>query len=136
MADYRKLEVWQAAKSLAVHVYRLTAALPSSERYNLVSQLQMSSVSVVANVAEGAGRGSDLDFARFVKIAMGSLSETSALIDVATDLQLVPDDPDRDREIRDLYVRLLNLNQRLERDGGRIREERADYESAPFPELS
>ena len=129
MADYRKLEVWQAAKSLAVRVYRITESMPSSERFNLVSQLQRCSVSVVANIAEGAGRGSDLDFARFVRIALGSLSETAALLDVAIDLGQVSQDDQRDREIRDLTVRLINLNQRLQRDGGKIREERAEYDS-------
>lgn len=136
MADYRKLEVWQAAKRLAVRVYRLTESMPSSERFNLVSQLQRCSVSVVANIAEGAGRGSDLDFARFVKIALGSLSETAALLDIATELGMVHEDADREKDIRDLNVRLINLNQRLERDGGKIREERAEYDSEPPSEPS
>ena len=129
--DYRRLEVWKAAKALAVCIYRKTRTMPSEERFNLVSQLQRASVSVVANIAEGAGRGTDLDFARFVRIALGSLSETAALLDLAHELGFVPFEEDLDRDIRDLQVRLTNLNQRLQRDAGRIREEQAEYDTSP-----
>lgn len=132
MADYRNLEVWGASKRLAVRAYRLCERLPAHEQFNLASQIQRAAVSVVANVAEGAGRGTDLDFARFVRIALRSLSELSALIDLAEELHSLTIDGVRD-EIRDLQVRLTNLVQRLERDGGRIREEVASYAASEQP---
>lgn len=126
MADYRKLEVGLAAKRLAVTIYRLTESLPEQERYNLTIQIQKCAVSVVANIAEGAGRGTDLDFARFIRIALGSLSELSALLDLVVDLGMLDSIPEND--IRDLYVRLLNLQRRLERDGGRVvRDQAVEY---------
>lgn len=134
--DYRRLEVWKGAKSLAVSIYRATGSMPIEERYNLVSQLQRAAVSVVANIAEGAGRGTDLDFARFIRIAQGSLSEVSALLDLSVELGLVASDDLIDTQIRDLQVRLSNLNQRLQRDGGRVREEPADYDAFPLEPLS
>jgi len=130
MADYRKLDVWMAAKDLAVHVYQLTDRMPDSERFNLTSQIQRSSVSVVANIAEGAGRGTDLDFARFIRIALGSLSELSALLDLSTELGHMNESDLPINQVRDLQVRLTNLLHRLERDGGRVREERACYPSS------
>lgn len=48
-------------------VYPLTDRLPERERHNLCSQLQRFVFSIVANIAEGAGRGSDHDFARCVR---------------------------------------------------------------------
>ena len=134
--DYRRLEVWKGAKLLAVSIYRVTGTMPEGERFNLISQLQRASVSVVANIAEGAGRGTDLDFARFIRIALGSLSEVSALLDLAVELGVIASNDELETEIRDLQVRLTNLNQRLQRDGGRVREELAEYDASPPEPLS
>jgi four helix bundle protein len=114
-----------------VRVYRATEQIPSSERFNLISQLQRAVVSVVANIAEGAGRGSDLDFARFIKMAMGSLSEVMALMDIAIELGYLNRDESLDAEARDLFVRLSNLNKKLEIDGGKLHEGLAEYTSGP-----
>lgn len=133
MADYRKLEVWQAAKKLAVRVYGLTASMPGSERFNLVSQAQRAAVSIVANIAEGAGRGTDLEFARFIRIAQGSLAELGAVLELAIELNLLAHEPTLWDEIRDLEVRLTNLCKRLERDGGKVREALASYANVLEP---
>lgn len=117
MADYKKLEVWRLAQDIAVATYRLTGTLPSNEKFNLASQIQRSAVSIVANVAEGAGRGTDLDFARFIRIAIGSLSELRALLDLAEALGYLQLDESFVASQRDLHVRLLNLTRKLEADG-------------------
>ncbi len=75
MFGFEKLEVWQKAIELSDAVYAFTRLFPSDERFGLSSQLRRSSVSVASNIAEGSGRGSNLDFARFVEIAYGSLME-------------------------------------------------------------
>jgi four helix bundle protein len=87
MQDFRKLEVWQVAHKLALDVYRVTKAFPSDERYGLTSQLRRAASSIGANLAEGCGRGSDIDFARFVQIAMGSASEMEYHLIMACDLE-------------------------------------------------
>ncbi|MCC6158587.1 MAG: four helix bundle protein [Deltaproteobacteria bacterium] len=60
---------------IAESCYRLTSNFPKAEQYSLVAQLRKSAVSVPSNIAEGAGRGSNTDFVRFLHIAYGSLSE-------------------------------------------------------------
>lgn len=72
--DFRRLQVWQKAHELTLAVYRATAAFPSDERFGLTSQIRRAASSVPANIAEGAGRGTDADFKRFLQIAMGSAS--------------------------------------------------------------
>ncbi|MBV9483286.1 MAG: four helix bundle protein, partial [Acidobacteria bacterium] len=75
MKDFRELKVWQKAHALTLPVYEVTCGFPREELYNLTSQMRRCSCSVPTNLAEGCGRGSDADFARFCSFAMGSASE-------------------------------------------------------------
>jgi four helix bundle protein len=86
MQRFTDLKVWERSHSLALRVYRLTKALPSDERYGLVSQLRRAAVSVPTNIAEGSKREGNRDFARFLNISEGSLAETEYLIMLARDL--------------------------------------------------
>lgn len=89
MFGFEKLEVWQKSVGLANEVYRLTRTFPSDERFGLTSQIRRSSVSISANIAEGSGRGSDKDFARFVEVAFGSLMELVSHARIALDQTLL-----------------------------------------------
>lgn len=86
MQDFRNLKVWQYAHQLVLDVYGATAAFPRAERYGLSSQMRRAAVSIPSNIAEGCGRGSDADFARFLSIAMGSASELEYQLLLARDL--------------------------------------------------
>lgn len=86
MRDFKELVVWQKAHRLVLEIYRATATFPSEERYGLLSQVRRSVASVPANIAEGCGRDSERDLARFVAIAAGSASETEYHILLAKDL--------------------------------------------------
>lgn len=71
---------------LAGQVYRVASSLPVVERYGLASQLRRASVSIVSNIAEGSGRGSDREFIYFLRIARGSLHELQTQLILALDL--------------------------------------------------
>ncbi|MEZ6060750.1 MAG: four helix bundle protein [Planctomycetaceae bacterium] len=75
MFRFEKLIVWQTAVELADNIYEATNHFPVDERFGLTSQLRRAAVSVSANIAEGSGRGTNPDFARFVEIAYGSVME-------------------------------------------------------------
>lgn len=60
--------------------------MPAAERYGLQAQIRRAAVSVTANIAEGAGRGTNADFARFLSIASGSASELQAELELAGEL--------------------------------------------------
>jgi four helix bundle protein len=88
----RDLEVWHKSLDLVVAAYRETRAFPSDERYGLTSQIRRAAVSIVANIAEGAGRATRGEFANCLSVARGSLKELEALIEVSLRLEfLTPD---------------------------------------------
>ena len=72
---YRNLVAWQKALDLADRVYDLTEHWPPREMYGLTNQARRAAASVPANIAEGQGRESLGDFAKFLAIAYGSLCE-------------------------------------------------------------
>lgn len=73
--NHKDLDVWKRAMGLARGVYDETRQFPASEMYGLTSQLRRAAVSVPSNIAEGAARGTDGEFVRFLRIALGSLAE-------------------------------------------------------------
>ena len=77
MRDYRKLKVWEKAHQFVLEVYRATSAFPREERFGLTREVRRSATSVPSNIAEGCGRESEREFARFLSIAAGSASETA-----------------------------------------------------------
>jgi len=83
MQDYRNLDVWQRAMGLAEVCYSITNGFPQREQYGLASQLRRSAVSIPSNIAEGCGRDSPREFARFLRIAYGSGCELGTQIELA-----------------------------------------------------
>jgi len=89
MKDFRQLKVWEKAHQLALDIYRATKNFPKEELYGLTSQIHRASMSVPTNIAEGCGRNTDAEFARFLQIAMGSASETEYQLILAHDLEFL-----------------------------------------------
>jgi four helix bundle protein len=75
MRPYHRLDAWKQAISLVVDVYKTTESFPKEERYGLTSQIRRAAVSIPANIAEGAARYSNREFAHFLSNAQGSASE-------------------------------------------------------------
>ena len=90
--DFKGLQVWQKSHELATRVYQTTMGFPRSEVYGLTSQIRRSAVSIPSNIAEGCGRGGQVELARFFQIAMGSASELEYQLLLARDLEYLTDD--------------------------------------------
>jgi four helix bundle protein len=90
MQDYRRLQVYQEAKDLPLQVYAVAAALPATERYDLARQLRRGAVSVGSSIAEGCGRSTRPDFARFLDDALGSAKELEFQLDLCARADLAP----------------------------------------------
>jgi four helix bundle protein len=89
MQNYRNLKVWERAHQLTLALYKVTTQFPKEELYGLTSQVRRACSSIPANVAEGCGRNSDAELARFLQIAMGSASELDYHLLLARDLKLM-----------------------------------------------
>ena len=87
--NYQKLAVWQKSYSLVLQVYSLIQMLPNEERYALGNQMRRAAVSIPSNIAEGYERRGK-DFARFLRLAMGSRSELETQLSLCVDLNFVP----------------------------------------------
>jgi four helix bundle protein len=90
--DYRQLTVWHRAIDLAIATYELTATFPDPERFGLSSQMRRASVSISSNIAEGCGRSSRADFARFLEFATGSALELESQLEIGARLGYVNGD--------------------------------------------
>ena len=92
MKNFRDLQIWHRSHTLTLEVYRITREFPKSELYGLVGQMRRSSSSIPTNIAEGCGRNTEKDFARFLDNAMGSASELEYQLILARDLQYIHQD--------------------------------------------
>lgn len=105
---FEKLRVWQQARSFVKIVYMATAKFPDSERYGLRDQIRRASVSIVLNIAEGSDRKSDIEFVRYLRVAIGSVEEVVAAIYISLDLSFLSRD-----DFDSLYDEANNLAARL-----------------------
>lgn len=87
--NFKELLVWKKSIDLVKSVYLLTSALPSEEKFGLISQMNRSSVSIPSNIAEGSGRTSNKEFLYFLNIAISSSYELETQLIISNQLFLI-----------------------------------------------
>ena len=105
--------------SLARAAYRATRQMPTDERFGLTSQMRRAAVSVPSNIAEGAARGSQREFAQFLFVSRGSLAELQTQLLLAEQLELIPRQPEIHKLIEDEYGLIGGLINHLKRTLGK-----------------
>ena len=83
MHNFRKLQIWIDGMNLVDDIYNATDKFHKHELFGLASQMQRSATSVPSNIAEGSGKSSNKDFARFLSISVGSLFELETQVLIA-----------------------------------------------------
>ena len=86
MRNFRNYKIYQDAMEIAKMTYTVTGSFPKSEIYALSAQLNRAAVSIASNIAEGASRDSEKDFAHFLEISLGSSFEVETQLVIAKDL--------------------------------------------------
>lgn len=113
--DFRKITAWQRAHAMTLRIYQATSGFPGDERFGLVAQIRRACASIPTNVAEGCGRSTNSELARFIDIATGSASEVEYQLLLAKDLGYLPKDQHTDlsTEIIEIRRMLLAFNKTL-----------------------
>jgi len=93
MQDFKRIQAWRRAHELAIRVNECVVGFTRAGHANLQSQITRSVTSVPANIVEGCGAATNKEFARYLDIAIKSLSETEYHLLAAHDFGMLP--PDR-----------------------------------------
>ena len=89
MHNFRNLKIWQKSRLIVKEVFLLTRNFPAEEKFGLVSQILRSAYSIPSNIAEGSGRDTSKEFARFLDIALGSAFELETQLILAADVSYI-----------------------------------------------
>ncbi len=113
MQEFRNLNVWNKSHKLVLRIYHISKFFPQNEIYGLTSQIRRAASSIPTNIAEGCGRETNKDFARFLYISIGSASELEYLILLINDLEILDNYEskkiiDEIIEIRKMLLSLIN----------------------------
>lgn len=112
---HEDLEVYKLSMMLVEEIYKLADKIPTKEMYGLRSQLTRSVTSIPLNIAEGSGKYSNSDFARFLRNAVGSLLETDTNLKISINLKYldIEDYSKVDKIIEKLYFKLIAFYKKL-----------------------
>lgn len=107
--SHKDLIVWQRAMELVIAIYTLTSRFPSTEIYNLTSQMKRVAISIPSNIAEGRRRSTRKDYRLFLVHAYASGAELETQLEIAKRLKFSTeiDYTDSDRLLNEV-MRMLN----------------------------
>lgn len=118
---FRKLDVYQNAKSLTRLIYSYLKKYPVEERFALCSQLRRAVSSIPINIAEGFGRVSSKEKARFLEIAYGSLTEVVCELEISLEENYISNDEflEAEKQITIIGKQLSSLHYTVLKNGDR-----------------
>ena len=117
--SFEKLIAWQKGRELAVLIYKTTKQFPKDELFGLTSQMRRCSISIASNLAEGSGRISFKDKARFTEIAYSSSLELLNQLILSTDLEYI-----NENEYTHIREKVLEVNMLID---GLYKSQKANF---------
>ena len=108
MRPHENLDVWKKSVDFVVEIYKVTEKFPVEEKFGLTSQIRRASVSIAANIAEGAGRKSNKEFLNFLSMAQGSASEVETELLISLHLNFLVD-----KDFQSLTVKLEEIGKMI-----------------------
>jgi four helix bundle protein len=108
MRDFKKYDVWKDSMKLVKQIYQFSLLLPKEEKFGLVSQMCRAAISIPSNIAEGSGRNSDIEFKRFLEIAIGSSFELETQLLLCVEIGFV-----NNENIETLIIEINKIQKQL-----------------------
>ena len=87
--NFRDYKVWRDAVDYATLVYEVTGKMPWFEKKGLCDQLQRAVVTISSNIAEGAAKPSQQEFAHFLDHALGSAFEVETQLLISKNVKYI-----------------------------------------------
>src|SRR5687768_9273077 len=106
MLDFERLDAYQSALEFAALSFRIIEALPRGHA-ELADQLKRATISIPLNIAEGSGKTTSRERARYHAIARGSAMECAAILDVLRLQSLT--EPEIGTHAKALSVRIVSM---------------------------
>jgi four helix bundle protein len=106
--SFEKLEVYQLARKYKIDIKLTSRLFPKEERFELISQINRSSASISANLAEGSGRASNFDQAHFTNMSYATGLETIDHLNTALDMKYIDE-----KEYEALRIKLDSILNKL-----------------------
>lgn len=116
MRNYKNFNVWVRSHKLVTQIYKdILPAFPESEKYGLSNQLRRAAYSIPLNIAEGCGRSSDKEFARFLEISLGSAHELEYCLLLSKDLAFINEELYiiMDEKVNGVKAMIINLIRKI-----------------------
>lgn len=101
---FENLIIWQKAMDYGESIFELSRQFPKGELYNLTSQIRRAADSVALNISEGSIGQTDLEFKRFIGMAIRSLAEVVTCLHKASRRKYISEE-----EFKDHYEYAFNL---------------------------
>ena len=113
--NFRNYKVWQEAVDYASIIYKVTSDMPWFEKKGLCDQLQRAAVSISSNIAEGAAKPSNADFARFLDTALGSAYEVETQLLIANKIGYIRNENDNEKGVtyEELHAGIVEIEKQL-----------------------
>lgn len=89
---FEDLEMWQLGKEICLGVEELFISTALGKRYKHRDQMDSSSGSIMDNIAEGFGRGGNMEFRNFLGYSRGSCTELKSQLYRARDKNLISEE--------------------------------------------
>jgi four helix bundle protein len=110
MSNYKKLEVWQESKGLAVYIYNITKQGEFNKDYSFRDQIRRAAVSIPCNIAEGDESGFNKLGIRYFHNAKASLAELETQLEIAFEIAYV-----HEKDFKELSLIIETISKKLRR---------------------
>jgi len=108
---FLKFKVYSDAKNYFKKIIIISERI---NNYSFKDQVRRATLSIILNIAEGSSKKSDIEFARFLEISIGSLNEVVACLDILKELKKVSETE---------YSELIKMSEELAKQlGGFIKK--------------